>query len=57
VNLKQAAPKAPKSAPEASPEAASAPAATPSDSTLIFGIAAVVIALLSLGVQVWTMMS
>jgi uncharacterized protein HemX len=56
MNLKQAAPKAPKTAPENSTEAA-AEKTSSSDSNLILGIAATIVALLSLGVQVWTMMS
>jgi hypothetical protein len=56
MNLKQAAQKAPKTAPASSTESA-AEQAPSSDSNLIFGIAAIIVALLSLGVQVWTTMS
>ena len=55
MNLKQAGPKAPKTASDASTVAA-AEKTNSLDPNLILGIAAIIVALLSLGVQVWTMM-
>ena len=54
MNLKQAAPKAPKTASNAS-TVDSAEKTSSSDPYLILGIAAIILALLSLGIQIWTM--